>query len=84
MAQDINHKHELKDKDSTLLEIIAHRCQGELRNAKGHSIKYLTERRNAALEILKERKASEIIADIANNETLSKVNEKRRHLNSIK
>jgi len=56
MAQDINHKHELRDKDNTLLEIIAHRCQCELRNAKGHSIKYLTERRNAALEILKERK----------------------------
>jgi len=56
MAQDINHKHELRDKDNTLLEIIAHRCQGELRNAKGHSIKYLTERRKAALEILNERK----------------------------
>lgn len=84
MSQDINHNHELKDKDNTLLEIIAHRCQGELRNAKGHAIKYLTERRNAAMEILKERKASEAIADIANNETLSKVNEKRRSLNSIK
>jgi len=58
MAQDINHKHELLEKklDNTMLEVIAHKCQGELRNAKGHSIRYLTERRNAALEILKERK----------------------------
>jgi len=58
MAQDINHKHELIDKklDSTLLEVIIHKCNGELRNAKGHAIKYLTERRNAALEILNERK----------------------------
>jgi len=56
MAQDINHKHELRDKDSTLLEVIIHKCNGELRNAKGHAIKYLTERRNAALEILEERK----------------------------
>ena len=59
--QDINHKHELRDKDSTLLEIIVHRCTGELRNAKGHSIKYLTERKTAALEILNERKIQALL-----------------------
>ena len=63
MAQDINHKHELRDKDSTLLEIIAHKSQGELRNAKGHAVKYLTERRDAALEILRERKLKNVNVD---------------------
>ena len=64
MSQDINHKHELRDKDNTLLEVIIHKSNGELRNAKGHAIKYLTERRNAALDILRERKIKELFSNI--------------------